>query len=320
MEQIANIPTKIPKRYNEHSFVTLFPGDVSLLLPTIPDNAIKLIVSSPPYNIGKPYEDKLSLQQYLQLQTKIVTQLYRVLANNGSVCWQVGNHVSKSEVFPLDMLFYPIFKTAKFILRNRIIWHYGHGLHTTKRFSGRYESLLWFTKSNSYTFHLDPVRIPSKYPGKRHYKGPNRGKPSGNPKGKNPTDIWLIVKQDWENGIWEIPNVKAKHPEKTIEPCQFPVELVERCVLALSNDSDLVFDPYAGVGSTLIAAAMHGRRSIGAEKEDIYYCVALDRLRNLRQGTLPIRPLGKPIYVPSPNTKVAKRPEEWLTPRENERA
>ena len=241
----------------------------------------------------------------------MIKELWRLLAENGSICWQVGNHLTKDELLPLDILFYPLFKDAGFTLRNRIIWHYGHGLHASKRFSGRYEVILWFTKTDSYTFNLDSVRIPSKYPGKRHYKGPKKGQPSGNPNGKNPSDVWTFVAQEWESQLWEIPNVKANHPEKTVQPCQFPVELVQRCVLALTKPGDLVLDPYAGVGSTLIASAIHGRRSTGAEQDLLYYKVAIERLQKLRTGDLPLRQIGKPIYTPSPNEKVAKRPKEW---------
>ena len=107
--------------------------------------------------------------------------------------------------------------------------------------------MLWFTKTDSYTFNLDSVRVPSKYPGKTNYKpGKHYGLPSGNPLGKNPSDIWKIVQRDWESALWNIPNVKANHPEKTIHPCQFPIELVERCVLALTNKGDRVLDPFSG--------------------------------------------------------------------------
>jgi adenine-specific DNA-methyltransferase len=311
MKPIITIPQRIPKQYQSSSFVTLFPGDVSQLLPLIPDGAVKLIITSPPYNLGKPYEDKVSISDYLEFQTSIIHQLHRMLSHDGSICWQVGSYVDKSEVYPLDILFYPIFKAEGFFLRNRIIWHYEHGLHASKRFSGRYETILWFTKGDSYTFNLDEVRIPSKYPGKRHYKGPKKGEPSGNPKGKNPSDVWTVISADWALGVWEIPNVKANHPEKTIQPCQFPIELAERCIIALSNPGDLVLDPYAGAGSTLIAAAMHNRRSVGAEKEDLYYRLSLDRLKQLRKGELPYRQLGKPVYTPSPNEQVAQRPDEW---------
>ncbi|MEO0250535.1 MAG: site-specific DNA-methyltransferase, partial [candidate division WOR-3 bacterium] len=225
--------------------------------------------------------------------------------------WQVGNFVEDGEVYPLDILYYPIFKRLGMKLRNRIIWKFGHGLHASKRFSGRYETILWFTKSDRYVFNLDAVRIPAKYPGKRHYKGPNRGKPSGHPLGKNPSDVWEIVVRDWEELVWDVPNVKSNHPEKTIHPCQFPIELVERCVLALTNEGDWVFDPYMGVGSALIAALMHNRRAMGCEKEAAYVEIARQRIEDYFNGTLRYRPLGKPVYQPTGREKIAQVPEEW---------
>src|SRR4029079_5701746 len=138
---------------------------------------------------------------------------------------------------------------------------------------------------------------PSKYPGKTNYKpGPDYGKPSGNPLGKNPSDIWKIVIHDWETALWNIPNVKANHPEKTVHPCQFPIELVERCVLALTNEGDWVLDPFSGVGSALIAAIMNKRQAMGCEKEDEYIEVAIQRIQEFYAGTLPYRPLGKPVH------------------------
>ena len=196
-------------------------------------------------------------------------------------------------------------------LRNRIIWRFGHGLHASKRFSGRYEVILWFTKGDDYTFNLDDVRVPSKYPGKRHYKGPNLGKPSGNPLGKNPTDLWEIVLRDWEEEVWDLPNVKANHPEKTLHPCQFPIELVERCILALTDEGDSVLDPYCGVGSTLIAALMHNRKAVGSESNGDYVDITKQRLQEFWNGSLPIRRIGKPIHRPSGREKVAQRPLEW---------
>jgi adenine-specific DNA-methyltransferase len=302
---------EIQTQYLPGADIILYPGDVNCFLPTLPDNSVKLIMTSPPYNLGKVYEDRVSIDEYLAAQAQVISQLYRVLRDDGSICWQVGNYVEDGEIIPLDILFYGIFKKLNLFLRNRIIWHFGHGLHASKRFSGRYETILWFTKSASYTFNLDAVRVPSKYPGKRYYKGPDRGKPSGNPKGKNPSDVWEILAQDWESAFWEVPNVKARHPEKTVQPCQFPVELVERCVLALTNEGDWVLDPYAGVGSALIAAIMHNRHAMGSEKDETYYQIAVGRLNSLFDGTLKLRPLGKPIFVPNANSRVARIPEEW---------
>jgi len=291
--------------------LVLYQGDVIGLITAIPDNSISLVITSPPYNLGKDYEDRVSIEAYLETQSHVIVELCRVLRDNGSLCWQVGNYVEEGEVYPLDIPYYNIFKKHGLSLRNRIVWHFEHGLHASKRFSGRYETLLWFTKSDTYTFNLDAVRVPSKYPGKRHYKGPNIGKPSGNPLGKNPSDLWTFLAQEWDEALWDIPNVKSNHPEKTVHPCQYPIELVERCVLALTNEGEWVLDPYAGVGTSLIAAVMHNRRAIGSEKEAEYVRIARERLDAYFNGTLKIRPMGKPIHQPTGKEKITQIPDEW---------
>jgi len=280
-------------------------------LKQVPDEKFELIITSPPYNIGKSYEIKTGIEEYLATQETVIAELVRVLDERGSLCWQVGNYVDKGEVFPLDIYYYQIFKKYGLKLRNRIIWHFGHGLHASKRFSGRYETILWFTKSDDYIFNLDSVRVPAKYPGKRHFKGPNKGMPSGNPLGKNPSDIWEIISDDWDSLMWDIPNVKSNHPEKTVHPCQFPVELVERCVLALTNEYGWVLDPYGGVGSTLIAALKNDRQAVSIDKEKEYCQAAQDRVNKLKEGELKLRPINKPIHVPSENDKIARVPTEW---------
>lgn len=188
-------------------------------------------------------------------------------------------------------------------------------MHCSKRFSGRYETVLWFTKSNEYTFNLDDVRIPSKYPGKKYFKGKNKGKISSNPKGKNPEDVWEMTLErlvdDWDAQIWDIPNVKNNHPEKVNHPCQFPVELVERCVLALTNENDIVYDPFCGVGSSLIAALKNNRQAYGTELERSYVDIGLERIQKLSEGTLQTRPIYQEIWTPKPTDKVAQIPEEW---------
>ncbi|MGB9754272.1 DNA-methyltransferase [Roseiflexus castenholzii] len=304
----------IETRFKTDAEIVLFSGDVSEHLTQVPDNSVALIVTSPPYNLGKEYEDRVSIEQYLKTQAQVIAQLHRVLREDGSICWQIGNFVENGEAYPLDVLYYPIFKDLGMRLRNRIIWKFGHGLHASRRFSGLYETILWFTKSDSYVFNLDAVRVPAKYPGKRHFKGPNRGKPSGNPLGKNPSDVWEILVQDWEELVWDIPNVKSNHPEKTVHPCQFPIELVERCVLALTNEGDWVFDPYMGVGSALIAALMHDRRAMGCEKEATYVEVVRQRIVDYFNGTLRYLPMGKPVYQPTGREKVSQIPEEWKEP------
>ena len=290
----------------------IWTGDSLELLKKIPDSSVQLVVTSPPYNIGKIYENPTSLEEYLENQLPIVDELIRILKPEGSICWQVGNYVNKGEIVPLDIPYYNIFKRRGLKLRNRIVWTFGHGLHASKRFSGRYETILWFTKSDQYTFNLDPVRVPSKYPGKRNWKGDNKGMPSGNPLGKNPSDIWTFVAQDWEKEIWDIPNVKANHPEKTSHPCQYPVELVHRCILALTDKDDIVLDPFGGIGSTVLAAETCDRRGVMADLYAEYCELAADRIQQYRDGTLKIRPIGKPVHVPTGKEKVSQVPSEWL--------
>ncbi|MHA2429919.1 MAG: DNA-methyltransferase [Promethearchaeota archaeon] len=302
--------------FNQKKNIVLHHGLSYDFLKTIPDKIIRLIITSPPYNLGKIYENEVEFDKYLMEQELVINELIRVLADNGSVCWEIGNYVKDGELYPLDVYFYEIFKKRNLKLRNRIIWHFGHGLHCKHRFSGRYETILWFTKSNDYIFNLDNVRVPHKYPGKRAYKGPNKGKPSGNPLGKNPSDVWKILNKDWESTFWEFPNVKSNHPEKTIHPCQFPVELAERCILALTNENDYILDPYCGVGSSLIAGIKHNRKVIGVDKELEYINITKKRIEQFFQGKLKVRPLGKKLHQPTGREKVSQIPTEWRNLKE----
>lgn len=249
--------------------------------------SMHLIVTSPPYNIGKSYEKRATLAAYVKHQAQVISECVRLLSNRGSLCWQVGNHVQDGEIFPLDMVLYPVFREHGLHLRNRVVWHFEHGLHCSKRLSGRYETILWFTKGDSYTFNLDPIRVPSKYPSKKYFKGPKIGQLSCNPLGKNPGDVWIF------------PNVKSNHVEKTIHPCQFPIELVERLVLSLTDPGDSVFDPYLGVGSSVIAAMKHGRIGFGCDNVQEYIDISWERIHQLRSGTLKARPMDRPVYDPA---------------------
>lgn len=287
-------------------------GDCLTVLQKVEDGKFDLILTSPPYNVGKSYETKTSIEKYLETQEEIIAELVRTLSDKGNICWQVGNYVNKGEIFPLDIYYYQIFKKHGLKLRNRIIWHFGHGLHASNRFSGRYETLLWFSKTDNYIFNLDDVRVPSKYPGKLHFKGKKKGLPSGNPLGKNPSDIWEIIQQDWENGMWNIPNVKSNHPEKTNHPCQFPIELVERCVLALTEENSWVLDPFSGVGSTVLGAIKNYRNAMGIEKEEEYCNIAKQRIKDYNEGNLKFRPINKPIHKPTGKDKISQIPKEWL--------
>ena len=252
-------------------------GDCLQQLKVIPNNSIQLVFSSPPYNVGKVYEKKVALTKYLEGQRRVILELCKKVSCGGSICWQVGNFVSDSAISPLDMLVHPFFEEGGMTLQRRFAWTFGHGLHCSKRFSGRYETISWYSKGDT----------------------------------QAPRFISPFHKAEWNRGIMEIPNVKSNHVEKTEHPCQFPVEMVERFVLALTNTGDLVLDPYSGVGSTVVAALKHDRRGIGVEIDENYVDISEHRVASFFDGSLTVRELGSSVYVPTPKDSTARRPDEW---------
>jgi len=270
------------------------------LIRSMPDGCVDVTITSPPYCMGKEYEKSRSVEDFIAVHQVVLPEIVRITRKGGSICWQVGYHVSHQSAYPLD---YPVFSILSEIkgitLRNRIIWTFGFGMHQGLRFSGRHETVLWFTKGSDYSFDLDAVRTPQKYPGKRRYKGPRKGEFSCNPKGKNPGDVW------------DIPNVKAAHVEKLDHPCQFPVGLADRLVRATCPKGGVVFDPYAGSASTGVAAIINGRRFLGSEVSPGYARTAYNRLVSAHNGTAPVRPVERPLYVASAGDAVARRPEHF---------
>lgn len=292
------MPDLIPSSAGPADF-SLILADASDLLDQLPmEPLFDLVLTSPPYNMKREYEKPVPLDEYFRQQETIIEKIVPRIKDTGSLCWQVGTYVDHGMIYPLDIGFAPIFSRFDLRLRNRIVWHYGHGLHCKRRFSGRYEVILWYTRSDHYVFNLDAVRVPSKYPGKRHFKGQKKGQLSGNPLGKNPEDVW------------DIPNVTGNHVEKTAHPCQFPVGLAERLILALTDEGQLVFDPFSGSASSGAAALLHNRRFLGCEIVPEYLSIGRERLEQAANGTLRYRPSNKPILEPG-NCTQARFPSEW---------
>ena len=291
--------------YNAEADICFLNGDVFKKIKTIPNESISLIISSPPYNINKEYEEKKAFDVYLKEMQPLLKELKRVLKNDGAICWQTGNYLTKStarrpaEIFPLDIFYYDEFKRLGFKLRNRVVWHFRSGMHAKQRLSGRYETMMWYTKSDDFIFNLDSIRVPQKYQGKVFPKGHKKaGQLSGNPAGMNPSDFWTIdelIADEFDRGIWDFPNVKANHPEKTNHPCSFPIELVERCVKAFSKKGDVILDPFAGVGSTAIGAIKNSRKAIVCELDTTYIKLAKERINLFEKGKLSFRKLGMKI-------------------------
>jgi adenine-specific DNA-methyltransferase len=255
----------------------IFPGDCIDLLARVPDGTVDLVVSSPPYNVGKEYESKVGLEEYLTQQTKVLAECARVLKPTGSIFWQVGTYVDATRHIPLDLKLFPILEGFGLLPRNRIVWIRPHGLHATRKFSGRHETILWFAKSDDYKFSLDPIRVPQKYPDKKHWKGDNHGKLSCDPMGKNPGDVWAFR------------NVRHNHEEHTVHPAQFPEDLIERILMATTDSDDVVLDPYMGVGTVAVVAKRWGRVFLGAELDADYLTVAEQRLTGVpdEKGNFP---------------------------------
>ncbi len=263
--------------------IVLYHGNCLEFLKKIPESSVRLVITSPPYNIGQEYEEKISLEEYLSFQEKVIKECVRILKPTGSICWQVGNYKENKENIPLDIILYPIFKKYNLKLRNRIVWHYKAGMTHKRHFSKRYETVLWFVKSDSYLFNLDPVRIPRIYKAKKD-------KP-GSPLGKNPGDIW------------HIPRVHNLHVEKTPHPCQYPVGLIERFILALTKKGDLVVDPFLGSGTTAVTALLHNRRCIGIDKELIYIKTANERISKVIDGSYKYMSYLNPKLYPNSRLK-----------------
>jgi len=241
------------------SKIELIQGDCLEKMKDIPDGSIDCVITSPPYQVGKKYDESIDLSNF-------ITVCSPKIKLNGVFIFQVGNRVDKGFIYPIDILTYQDFIKNGFNLVNRVIWKFGHGLHCSNRFSGRYETVCIYAKNKKHVFNLDSVRIPQKYPNKKYYKGNKKGELSCNPLGKNPEDVW------------DIPNVKNNHPEKTNHPCQFPEKLVSRLISCFTNEGGVVFDPFMGSGTTGVACKNLNRNFIGIELDPEYFKIAEKRI------------------------------------------
>lgn len=291
-------------RYNNGQ-IEIYNENCIAVLAKIPNETVQLVVTSPPYCMGKEYENLSDdINSFIKLNKKAIKESHRILQIGGSLCWQVGFHVKESTIVPLDCIIYNIVEdinkkladNSKLYLHNRIIWSFGHGLNAEKRLSGRYETIMWFTKGNKYDFNLDAVRIPQKYPGKKYAHGKKAGQFSGNPLGKNPSDVW------------DIPNVKANHIEKTEHPCQFPVSIPQRLIKALTAEGSIVVDPFMGSGTTAVACILEQRKFIGCELKREYVEISQRRIQEAIDGSIKYRP-DVPVIEPDLTQKVAQKPE-----------
>jgi adenine-specific DNA-methyltransferase len=244
----------------------IYCADCLPTLEKMPDEICSLTVTSPPYNIGKEYEEPLPLEEYLTWSEQWMKQVYRITRPNGAFWLNVGyvEMPGRAKALPLPYL---LWDRSPFYLLQEVVWNYGAGVAARRSLSPRNEKLLWYVKDpGDYTFNLDSIRDPEvKYP---HQK--KNGKLRCNTIGKNPSDVWQIAK---------VTSGKDRaSPERTPHPAQFPLDLVNRIVLGFSNPGEVVLDPFVGSGTVAMSCLEQGRRVIGIEIEPGYCELAACRI------------------------------------------
>ena len=251
--------------------VALYHGDALEFLSVLPPSLVDLTVTSPPYNIGKSYENKLELEDYVDWCEQWIRQIYMATTATGA-CWLNVGYLQvpgKAKALPIPYL---LWNRVDFFLVQEVVWHYGAGVASRRSFSPRNEKFLWFVKDEKrYMFDLDAVRDPNvKYPNQK-----KNGRLKCNPLGKNPTDVWAFPK------VTSGANRSAR--ERTSHPAQFPLVVVDRIVKACSRSGDLVLDPFVGSGTTAEAALLLGRAVVGFEIRRDYIEIARRRLEAARR-------------------------------------
>lgn len=232
-------------------------GDSRDLLKTIPDGSVKLVITSPPYNIGKPYgkyKDKIPLNEWKELISDITKQIYRVLTPDGSFFLNLSPvpFGEDKEILPLPYIGYDIMKNSGFFIRNIITWTFNNMQNCTQRLSGRYENIIWGVKDlKNYIFNLDEIRIPYITQNDKRLEGGT---------GRNPTDVWYF------NRV----NNMTKEKLGLSHPTVYPIEMIERIIKMSSNVGDTVLDPFLGSGTTVVAALKLDRKGIGFELDQSY--------------------------------------------------
>ena len=257
--------------YSREGFI-LYQGDCALFLEKLSRSQFRadLSITSPPYNIGKEYENPISVEDYVSWCAQWITQIHNIMTLNGTFWLNLGYFEvpNKGMCVPISYL---LWDKTPFYLIQEIVWKYGAGVSAKFRLSPRNEKWMFYVKNrNCYSFNLDAIRDPNvKYPNQK-----KNGKYRCNPLGKNPSDVW------------EYPKVTTgqdrSSKERTGHPAQFPLGIVERIVKVSSNPTQVVLDPFAGSCSTGIAAAGLGRIFVGFEIRADYCEMAVNRFESFQ--------------------------------------
>lgn len=252
-------------------------GDCIQILNGWPEGWADLVFADPPFNIGylyRGYDDRLKTEDYLKFSHDWMAAVYRALKPTGSFYLAIGDQ------YAADLCVIAR-RQLGFHLRNWIVWHYTFGQQTKKMFARSHTHILYFVKDPCvFTFNADAVRVPSA----RQTTYADR---RANPRGKLPDDVWFLRPQDAaphgyfepDGDTWYISRVCGTfHEREGWHGCQMPIAVLNRIILASSNPGDVVLDPMNGSGTTVVSAALLGRRYVGIDREATYVEFARKRV------------------------------------------
>jgi len=231
--------------------ISVCQGNALTLFKKLKDNSVNLIIADPPYNLGKNYgnnHDFLEFDEYLSFSKEWLKEAYRVLKTDGTIYTFMG-------VRFISYLYDIMDREMKMFFNSWISWHYTQGIGRLRGFSPRHDDILMFNKSEKFKFNLESIKIPQKY-----YRSRN------NMRGANPGDIWKFS------------HIHYCNENRQNHPTQKPEGLIERMILASSDERDTVLDPFAGTGTTLRVCQQLGRTCIGFELNPEYVDIINDRL------------------------------------------
>lgn len=273
-----NLTASIGQPYYETENCILFCGDTLEIQKKIKLPVFNTIITSPPYNIGKEYEEVKTLHDYVEWSVQWIIDSSELLLPDGAMLLNLG-YISiedKGHAVPISYL---LWDKIPMYFNQEIVWNYSAGVACKNYLSPRNEKILWYVKDSAdYTFNLDAIRDKNvKYPNSK-----KNGKLRVNTLGKNPSDVWEIAKVTTGKN--------RSSSERTAHPCQFPTDLTDRLVLGFSNESDVILDPFVGSGTTFVSSLQHGRCCVGFEKKEEYCEIAKNRIENMQAQQLSLLP------------------------------
>ncbi|RTQ53458.1 site-specific DNA-methyltransferase [Hymenobacter gummosus] len=268
MSRLALLKDALGQPYYESDSAIIYHMDCAEGLRKLREKGVEIdaTITSPPYNIGKAYEEIKPVEEFVSWLVEVSNAISAITRENGSYLLNVGylEVPGKGRAVPITYL---LWDKINFFLNQEIVWNYGAGVAARHYLSPRNEKVLWYVKnSRDYTFNLDAIRDPDvKYPNQK-----KNGKLRCNTLGKNPSDVWQIAKVT--------SGANRSSEERTTHPAQFPVDLITRLVLGFTNEGDVVLDPFMGSGTTAQVCAAHNRYSIGFELREDYCEIIAARL------------------------------------------